>query len=219
MRMPARVAVIVSCLVLAYVAVARADRYETPPPRASFDAFPMQFSGWQGRQQAAFTKSVLDVLGLNDYLTRGYSSPEAGGAVDLYVGYWQSQRQGDTIHSPQNCLPGSGWEPLSQTIMSIPDPREPSTLLPMNRNVIQKGLDRELVFYWYQSHGRIIASEYWSKFYLIADAVRMNRTDGAIVRVITGIAGDSPEAEQRAQTVALRFINDLLPQLDSYLPK
>jgi len=219
MRMPARVAVIVSCLVLAYVAVARADRYETPPPRASFDMFPMQFSGWQGRQQAAFTKSVLDVLGLNDYLTRGYSSPEARGAVDLYVGYWQSQRQGDTIHSPQNCLPGSGWGYLSQTIMEIPDPRQPSITLPLNRNVIQKGLDRELVFYWYQSHGRIVASEYWSKFYLIADAVRMNRTDGAIVRVITSIAGDSPEAEQRSQAVALRFINDLLPQLDAYLPK
>jgi EpsI family protein len=176
----------------------------------------MEFSGWHGRPQAAFTKSVLDVLGLNDYMTRWYASPAAGGGVDLYVGYWQSQRQGDTIHSPQNCLPGSGWEQLSQSIVPVPGSSQSGT---MNRYVIQKGLDRELVFYWFQSHGRIIASEYRSKFYLIADAVRMNRTDGAIVRVIASIANDSPEAEQQAQARSLRFINDLLPQLDSYLPK
>jgi len=217
--MPARVAVVVASLLVAYVAVARADRSETPPPRASFDAFPMEFSGWHGRPETPFTKSVLDVLGLNDYMTRWYVSPEAGGGADLYVGYWQSQRQGDTIHSPQNCLPGSGWEPVSQSVVEIPDPRQPSTTVPVNRYVIQKGLDRELVFYWYQSHGRIVASEYSSKFYLIADAVRMNRTDGAIVRVITSIANESPAAEQRAQTIAVRFINDLLPQLDAYLPK
>jgi EpsI family protein len=217
--MRTRIAILVSCLLLAYVAVARADRSELPPARASFDAFPMQISDWRGRPQAAFTKSVLDVLGLNDYLTRWYESPEAGGGVDLYVGYWQSQRQGDTIHSPQNCLPGSGWEPTSQSIMSIPDPRQPSVMLPLNRYVIQKGLDRQLVFYWYQSHGRIVASEYSSKFYLIADAVRMNRTDGAIVRVITNISDESAQAEQQAQTRALRFVNDLLPQLDAYLPK
>jgi len=217
--MPARVAVVVASLLVAYVAVARADRSEQPPARASFDAFPMEFSGWHGRPETPFTKSVLDVLGLNDYMTRWYVSPEAGGGADLYVGYWQSQRQGDTIHSPQNCLPGSGWEPVSQSVVEIPDPRQPSTTVPMNRYVIQKGLDRELVFYWYQSHGRIVASEYSSKFYLIADAVRMNRTDGAIVRVITSIANESPAAEQRAQTIAVRFINDLLPQLDAYLPK
>ncbi len=88
----------------------------------------------------------------------------------------------------------------------------------VNRVVIQKGLDRQLVFYWYQSHGRIVGSEYWSKFYLVKDAVRLNRTDGAIVRVIAPIAGETAAAEQQAQGEAVQFIKLLLPRLDGFLP-
>jgi EpsI family protein len=157
------------------------------------------------------------VLGVDDYLTRAYFTPDRAG-VGLYIGYWASQRQGDTIHSPQNCLPGAGFEPVSQSTLTIANPRAPGSTITLNRYVVRKGLEHQLVIYWYQSHGRIVASEYWGKIYTVVDAVRMNRTDGAIVRVIAPYDGQDPGGEARAEQQAVRFINDLMPQLDPYLP-
>src|SRR5579863_7178996 len=128
-----RSVVLFACLVLAAVAVARADRSEVPPKRATLADFPMQVGGWRAFVLPPFTPSALAVLGLNDYLTRDYIAPDRSG-VNLYIGYWESQRQGDTIHSPLNCLPGAGWEPLSQTIISVPDSRSPvGGSIPLNR--------------------------------------------------------------------------------------
>jgi EpsI family protein len=216
--MRTRVIVIFVCLLAGAVAVARADRYEEQPLRTSLTVFPMQLGDWMGYQQPPFTARVLEVLGLDEYLTRSYAGPDRQ-AVGLYIGYWKSQRSGDSIHSPLNCLPGAGWEPVSQTTLEVPDARTPGAPpAVINRYVVQKGLERQLILYWYQSHGRIVASEYWSKFYLVADAVRFNRTDGAIVRIVSPITGTGPEAEANAERVALRFINDLLPKLDAFLP-
>jgi EpsI family protein len=215
--MRTRVVILLICLLTAAAVVARADRYEQIPPRTTFDLFPMKIGGWSGEQEAPFSARVLEVLGLDDYVTRAYFAPDRA-AVGLYIGYWKSQRTGDTIHSPQNCLPGAGWEPTSQRIMDVPDVRTPGATVPVNRLVIQKGLDKQLVIYWYQAHGRIVASEYWSKFYLVTDAVRMNRTDGAIVRLIAPVPGNSAADEQATERTILRFLNDLLPQLDTFLP-
>jgi EpsI family protein len=124
------------------------------------------------------------------------------------------------MHSPLNCLPGAGWEPVSKAPLSVavpgasPDAPDPEIVI--NRYVIQKGIDRELVLYWYQSHGRVVASEYWGKFYLVRDAVRLNRTDGALVRVIAPIVGD--DGEGRAEATAVQFIQTLFPALSGYLP-
>ena len=163
--MRTRVVIVLLCLVASGVAVARADRAEETPLRMSFSLFPMQVGPWQGRQNPPFSQQVLAVLGLDDYLSRTYFKGTRSSA-DLYVGYWSSQRQGDTMHSPQNCLPGSGWEPVKQSLLTIADPRDPSKQITVNRFLIQKGLDRQLVLYWYQGRGRIIGSEYWSKIYL-----------------------------------------------------
>src|SRR6476660_5889564 len=216
--MQKRVVVILIGLVIAAVGVARADRAERVPLRTSFSAFPMKLGDWTSVQDTPLTKREIEVLGVSDYVMRGYFAPQRTG-VGLYIGYWQSQRQGSSIHSPQNCLPGAGWEPVSQSIMTFADPRTPDTPLQANRYIVQKGNDRILVLYWFQSHGRIGASEYWSKFYLIADAMRLDRSDGAIVRLTAAIAGTGPEAEARAQTDALAFAGVLLPQLDAFLPK
>ena len=162
--------------------------------------------------------AVLAVLGLDDYLTRGYK--RNGVYADLYVGYWKSQRQGDTMHSPQNCLPGAGWEPISQSLLTFPDPRDPSgPPLSVRSFVIQKGIDKQIVLYWYQSHGRVVASEYWSKAYLVWDAARYNRTDAALVRVVVPAGGPSAASEATAQKAALDFVNVLLPALSDFLPK
>jgi EpsI family protein len=179
----------------------------------------MHVGEWTGVQGPPFSKEVLDVLRADDYLTRSYYTPEHA-AIGLYIGFWKSQRQGDTIHSPLNCLPGAGWEPVSQATVKLADlTGVASPGATVNRVVIQKGLDRQLVFYWYQSHGRIVGSEYWSKYYLVADAVRMNRTDGAIVRVIAPVAQDTAAAERQAEHQAVTFIKGLLPQLDAFFPR
>jgi EpsI family protein len=198
--------------------VARQNRPEPAPVRATFDRFPAQIQRWTGRQLPPMEDRILAILGADDYLNRVYVSPERAG-VALFVGYYNSQRQGDSIHSPMNCLPGAGWEPLSKSFVKIPVTVAGETkAIDANRYVIQKGLDRQIVLYWYQSHGRTVASEYWSKFYLIRDAVRLNRTDGAIVRIIAPIAGSSAEAEQQAEATATRFVGALLPRLSTVLP-
>lgn len=216
--MRTRLIVVVVLLLAAAGAAARADRSEDTPLRMTFALFPMQISDWRGVPQPPFTDAVLKILGVDDYLTRAYVSPDRT-TVGLYIGYWKSQRQGDTMHSPQNCLPGSGWEPVSQSMLTVPDPRNPSgPAISVNRYVIKKGLDRQLVLYWYQSHGRVIGSEYWSKVYLVADAVRLNRTDAAMVRVMTQVMGPTAEDEAAAERQAIRFVNDLMPKLSTFLP-
>ena len=197
--------------------VARANKSEPTPIRASFATFPMEIGGWKGRQEPPLEDKILAILGVNDYLTRAYFSPQA--AAGLYVGYWRSQRQGDTIHSPLNCLPGAGWEPLSKRTLAIDvaDKAAVSRQIAINRYVIQKGLDRQLVLYWYQSHGRVVASEYAGKFYLVKDAIQLNRTDAALVRVIVPIATGTDD-EGKAEREGVRFIKSLFPVLNEFLP-
>jgi EpsI family protein len=220
--MLARSLILFACLTVAAGAIARAERSESVPPRAPLAGFPMLMDDWRGVQEPPFDASILKILGADEYLTRAYFLPNRSG-VGLYIGYYRSQRQGDTMHSPLNCLPGSGWEPVSQTYAHVPLAQGATGSGPaeitINRYVVQKGLDRQLVLYWYQAHGRVIASEYWSKFYLIKDAVRLNRTDGALVRVIAPVLGDAPDAEARAEQLGTAFIQTMFPRLPAYLPQ
>jgi EpsI family protein len=208
------------CFVTGAGLVARAEHPEPVPTRTSFATFPMALGEWRGVQEPALPHDILAVLGVDDYLTRAYFLGDREG-VGLYVGYYGSQRQGDTMHSPLNCLPGAGWLPVSQTTLpvSVPAPETPTgeRTIVINRYLIEKGLDRQLVLYWYQSHGRVVASEYWGKFYLIRDAVRLNRTDGALVRVIVPVSGDDQNVE-RGEKNAVQFIKVLFPALGQYLP-
>jgi EpsI family protein len=210
---------VVLCLMLAATSVflANARRAETPVPRTSFDAFPMTMESWKATVDPPLSADILNVLGVDDYLSRIYYRQQ-GGAVGLYMGYYGSQRQGDTIHSPLNCLPGAGWEPVKEGRLRIPDADGAGRDIFVNRYIVQKGLDRQLVLYWYQSHGRVIASEYTSRAYLIHDAIRMNRTDGSLVRVIApipvGVEDDGAAAEQ----LAVDFVRVLFPALPAYLP-
>ena len=215
--MTARVLIVVGCLLGASLAVARADRAEETPLRMSFALFPMQLGDWRGEPLPAFDDRVLAVLGLDDYLTRNYTRDRT--RVNLYVGYWRSQRQGDTMHSPQNCLPGAGWEPVSQSVLTFPDPRRAGAPpVSVNRFLIQRGLEQQLVLYWYQGRGRIVGSEYWSKFYLVLDAARLNRTDAALVRVVVPVTGTGNDAIAAAEKSALGFVNELVPALGQFLP-
>jgi EpsI family protein len=135
--------------------------------------------------------------------------------MELFVAYFPTQRTGSTIHSPKNCLPGSGWVPVES--VQVPLRRPDGTVVSVNRYVIQKGNNRQLVMYWYQAHERVVASEYWAKAYMVADAIRLNRTDGALVRVITPMMGSEGSSEAQARTG--EFLQQLLPRLPEFIPR
>ncbi len=199
----------------------RVSRAEVVPTRESLAACPMIIDNWSGQQAKAFDARTLQVLGVDEYVNRLYRNAD-GSLVGLYIGYYGSQRQGDTMHSPLNCMPGAGWTPVQFDRIRIPVTTGASASraigaagsIPVNRYIIEKGLDRQVVIYWYQSHGRVVASEYWGKIYLVLDAIRMNRTDGALVRVITPIV----TSEDQAERAAVGFAQALFPLLDRYLP-
>jgi EpsI family protein len=192
---------------------------ETIPARPSLETIPLRLSAWQGRNEPQFEQQILNKLGVDEYIMRTYVSSSQP-PVGLYVGFYQSQRQGDTIHSPLNCLPGAGWQPVQQgrATFAVQDANGQPQSITVNEFTIQKGLDRQVVLYWYQSHGRVVASEYSSKMLMIADAIRLNRTDAALVRVITPIAGDTEAQKRAAQERARQFVQQIFPVLSTVVP-
>ena len=224
---PARSLVLAVCLAGAAIAITHASRTERVPPRESFATFPMDLGGWQGQSADRFNQRILAVLGVDEYINRAYSSP-SGTTVGLYIGYYQSQREGDTMHSPLNCLPGAGWQPITKERIRIPvaTTLNPLTGAPsgareieVNRFVIQKGVDRQVVVYWYQSRDRVVASEYWGKVYTVLDAIRTNRTDAALIRIVCPVYGTDTTAEARAAQATVEFAQAVFPMLGRYLPE
>ena len=168
-------------LVGAFVLLHTVSHGEAIVPHQPLRELPYTLGTWTGTEQP-LEERIVQAVGVSDYTNRIYSGQQVG-LAQLYVGYYASQRTGDTIHSPKNCLPGAGWDPVQSGYakISVPGGRQ----IVVNEYVIQQGLDKELVFYWYQDRGRVIASEYSAKFWMVADAISRNRTDGALVRLIT----------------------------------
>lgn len=189
------------------------NREEAMPPRTGLSLFPMQLGKWTGRDVTIPT-DVLQALGPGEFLARDYQRRPTDPPVNLFLAYFPSQRTGDTIHSPKNCLPGSGWVPIQSSRMLLMIRK--GSEIAINRYVVVRGADRLLVLYWYQAHGRVVANEYAAKFFLMADAVRLHRTDGALVRVITPLAAG--EGEQAAQERVTDFAEEILPLLDRHIP-
>jgi exosortase D (VPLPA-CTERM-specific) len=206
-----RAMIITVSLVVAAIFIGEATTTQAVAIREPLNRMPLQVGEWQGQPAEELSDQILAKIGVDEYLSRFYSNP-GHALVHSYVGYYASQRQGDTIHSPKNCLPGAGWLPVKSDRIVIPVTAGES--IEVNRYVIQKGLEKQVVLYWYQSHGRVIASEYWAKIYLVMDAIRMNRTDGAFVRVISPVLNSEKTAERHA----VNFIRDLFPLLNRHLP-
>jgi len=214
MSMVTRIWVVAIFLAGGSVVIGSASQAETAMPREQFSAFPMSISKWRGQPEPPLTQHVLDVLGVDDYLSRTYYTVN-GEVANLYMGFYESQRQGDTVHSPLNCLPGAGWEPIEKQRVQLRTPNGPALV---NELVIEKGIDHQLVLYWYQAHGRVVASEYWGKTYLVLDALRLNRTDGSMIRVITNLGDNPKDQRSRASAIAHEFAEAVLPMLGPYLP-
>jgi EpsI family protein len=213
--MSARLLVLTACFLATAAYTERAQRAETAPLRRPLAELPRVFGGWQGGNDSLFPPNIVQVLGVDEYLNRNYAVAGQP-AVSLYVGYYRSQRHGDTMHSPMNCLPGSGWQPAERSRLPI-DVASRAEPIVINRLLVQKGLEQAVVLYWYQGLGRIVASEYASKFYLVYDAMRLNRSDGAMVRVTTEVLPQEP-GTRAADRRAIEFVQAVFPHLDAHLP-
>lgn len=184
--------------------------------RKELQEFPRQMGGWQQTGgDEKFNQETLAVLRASDYLLRNYRAAD-GRVLNFYVGYYQSQREGATYHSPLNCLPGSGWvmsEPGEITI--TPKGRAPFVA---NKYLIQNGDHKELLVYWYQGRGRAVASEYWGKVYTVLDSVRLRRSDGAMVRITTSVDDAKPGALQAATSMAAELAATSSTILPEFIP-
>lgn len=187
---------------------------EIIPIRTPLAQFPRELQGWTS-EDLVLSKDQLDVLGPGDFLVRDYSNNTHSQVINLFIAYFPSQHTGDAIHSPKNCLPGAGWTPIRSDRIEISVPGHSS--FPANRYVIAQGDQRELVLYWYWAHDRGVASEYASKFYLLADSIRSHRTDGSLVRLVVPLAqGENIES---AQNLLLSFAGNIVPLMNTYVPR
>jgi EpsI family protein len=189
------------------------SRGETAPFSRPLDGFPKEIGGWRMIQQGVMEQEVKDVLRADDYITRGYAaSPEQ--FANLFVAFFKSQRAGQRPHSPKNCLPGSGWvwtiaDTIPVTIAGRAAPIE------VNRYLVSKGENRSLVLYWYQSRDRVVASEYKAAALVAWDALRYNRTDTALVRVVVPVAQGRDDV---ATKIGVEFIQAFFGALRKFFP-
>ncbi len=179
--------------------------------RQSLTTLPSEL-GSHDSEDRTLDAAELAANGASDYLYRSFKDSSGAEAFSVYVGYYAHQRNGKTIHSPKNCLPGSGWEPLSATVRHV---AVEGATVPINRYVLAQGGQRALVYYWYQGRGRVAASEYRVKWELLRDAALRARTEEAMVRVVVMLGDDS---EAAADELADDAIRQLIPSLDEVLP-
>jgi len=186
---------------------------EAVPIRKSFDTFPSQIATWQARESSNLDLEIVNLLKVNDYVMRRYADRD-GRTLWLYIGYWSSQRKGAQIHSPRNCLPGGGWEPIEASRLVVPLPGV-HTPIEVNRYLIQKDREQQVVLYWYQSQGKAVAGELDAKIEMVRTAITRNRTDGALVRVSAPVIGGVAETTDGL----VRYVQTLYPLLAEYLPE
>jgi exosortase D (VPLPA-CTERM-specific) len=206
---------LVSCLALllvtAWTSATVSIRHEVLPERKLFALFPNKLDTWQGRP-SSMEASTAEFLGLTDYIESNYAQAD-GRNVNLYIAYYASQRSGLSPHSPSVCIPGNGWQILQLDRTEFVDG---SLRFPVNRAIIANGMNRQIVYYWYDERGMKIANEWLSKLYLLRDAIFKNRTDGALVRVIAPIYPG--ESEAAADARLHKFVITLIPHLKGFLP-
>jgi EpsI family protein len=190
-----------------------AGRPEDIPYIAPLANFPNSIGGFFAIQSIALDQETQDLLKADDILNRVYQN-SSGNQLGLFVAYFKTQRLGQSPHSPKNCLPGSGWEPISTDRTSIPVAGWNAPIV-VNRYIVEKGDDKSVTLYWYQSHSRVIASEYSAKFWLVADALRYHRSDTSLVRISVPVLGGDVDA---ASDLAIQFVQVVFPKLLKQMP-
>jgi len=218
MSMTARVLVLCVCMLAGTWLLAHDRGPVSVPPRDSLSTLPMEIGPWSGQNMSDLSNDARTMLRVTDYTNRTYVKPDRT-SIGLYIGY---HAEGG-FHSPLNCLPGSGWIPVKTGRIDLPVQLLPEksgfiTSIHINRIVILKGLDKQVVLYWYQGCGRVIASEYWGLIYGMVDKMRLGRTDAALVRITSPATSLEPAAENAAGNNAVDFTRLIFPMLSRYIP-
>jgi EpsI family protein len=190
------------------------SRAEVRPQNRPLSELPQQLGSWRMSVEGVVDKETQEVLKADELLNRGYVNPALRVEANLFVAFFQTQRTGQTPHSPKNCLPGNGWiQTISDTLnVQVPGRAEP---MEVNRYLVAKGENKSIVLYWYQSRDRVVASEYMARFYTAADAIRYNHTDTALVRVVVPVVNNN---DQAATDAAVNFVKDFFGQLRQHFP-
>lgn len=205
--------IVLICIVLIATFGVRTWLSATPklPSHRSFAEFPQELGDYRLIESRSIDSDVQAVLKADDYVVRWYKGPK-GNVAEVFVAYYAVQKAGESMHSPKNCLPGAGWEPILTDRVTISGPKGP---VEVNRYVVEKGASRTLILYWYHSGQRIYASEYWGKAYLVADSARTGRRDGAIARVAFPLSKD--ESVDAATQEAARLASLLQAEVQPFV--
>jgi EpsI family protein len=218
----ARYWTVIGLLAIAVAALYRRGDGDKVPPSTPLADFPA-LVGNLSSTDMPIDPDALAILGQGFFLNRVFTPPkmdrpaagsELSGPIGLFIAYFPTQRTGQSIHSPQNCLPGSGWTFETSGTTVVKDASGRSSLVA--DYVIANGEQRAEVLYWYQSHGRAIASDYKAKLYMLVDSIRYSRSDAALVRIVTPI--QSGESRHDAHERAVGFAQRLIPLLPAYIP-
>jgi len=210
-RVPAYVRSLALILPVALLSLSMEERHEAVPDRSAFVDFSMHIGEWRG-SPLPVEPHFISTLRFDDYLLADYATPGTG-PLTLYMAYYRSQRKGQSAHSPASCIPGGGWEITSHQRVNLPMDGLAKTV---NRVLIQKDQQKQLVVYWFKQRDRMLSNEYLVKFYLFWDALTRQRSDGALIRLSTAV--EPGESEQQVEHRLLEFARIIQPQLNRYIP-
>ena len=202
--------IVAALLIAATVLLHATNRSPKRPLRQPLATIPMALGDWRGTD-FPIEQRLVAALGVDEYLNRSYTDP-GGNSLELYVGYFGSQRSGELIHSPKNCLPAAGWEWVRTGRLDVSLPQH--SPIRVNDFRIAKGLKQALVLYWYEGRGRSVANEYTAKFWMISDAMIRHRTDGSLVRVVIPMT----KGEAHARALGVQFLQAIYPSLEQSIP-
>ncbi len=209
--MKIRIIILLLCFAGAGYLILHTSTVKPVPIKTPLEKFPRQIGDWKVVEVIPSPDSVVQMLGVTDYINYEFVNPD-GEHINFYVGYYHAVGVDGAYHSPKNCLPGGGWGIASEKKVTLPVKGGTATVTEM---IIQNGPARQIVLYWYQNRGRIIASEYWEKIYLVLDALLRQRRDGAFVRIMAPCNEDSI---QTIETELKRFAAMVLEELERFLP-
>ncbi|WP_300463406.1 exosortase C-terminal domain/associated protein EpsI [Desulfobacula sp.] len=206
-----RTIIIITIMLVTAVLTIFASQSERISPNKPFSEFPLEIGQWEGKK-GELDQEVYNILGVEDYILANYRKV-SGETVNLYVGFYQSQKEGDIIHSPKNCMPGAGWKITDTSIETVKVADAQKNIRVINL-LLQKGAEKQVVLYWFQSRGRIISSEYMQKIWLVIDSITKHRTDGSFVRLISPVMVD----EETTINILKDFANAVYPVLNEHIP-
>lgn len=209
-----RIVIVLSLLALTWYVLQSTTGVTAVNIKKPLSAFPGRVGEYHLADSFQSSAEVLDLLGVDDYIQYNYTDDKKN-RINFYVGFYKAVGVSGSYHSPKNCLPGGGWGIDTVKRVVVDAGIEGSQQATISQMLIRNGDSYQVVLYWYQNRGRIIASEYWEKVYLVLDAIFKGRRDGTFVRIMTlAEDGDIKGAEDRAY----QFAREVVPILENHLP-